>query len=126
MTIQVKYGCHSIEPDITHLWIKVDRDWCCYTTSAIIRKYNILLQDVTCHTFGGEDGYASPCEYSPTGWCYTYDEVRWTSLDVSFSDWLVYQMLVERLNQALDKNPLTAEEQVEILRGMQTKEIWEV
>jgi hypothetical protein len=129
MNIQVRYGYFKSEPHRTHLWIKVDRDGYCMVTSAIISRYNILLQDVTRHTFVelSEDSCFGMCEYSPTGGCYTYDEVRWTSLDVSFSDWLVYSMLVERLNLALrdDKQQLTSEEQVEILRGMAVKEEWE-
>jgi hypothetical protein len=126
MSIEVKYGYHKSEPNITHLWIKVDRDWCCLTTSAVIYRHSILLQDVTRHTFGEEDGHASTCDYSPSGWCYTYDEVRWTNLDVSLSDWLVYNMLVERLNQALrDEKTITPEEQVEILRGMSERIEWE-
>lgn len=114
--IEVLYGRYKSEPHIVHMWIKVERDTHCVTTSAIIDQYDILLQSVITHTYEGVDA-GNICKWSPTGFCNSIESPKYAHIDTVFSHSVVKCMLVERLNQALEVK-LSPREEVEILRQM--------
>lgn len=111
--MQIKYGSFKSENRVNKYFsIVLDRPELqeVIKTGAVIYPYSIHLLDVTEHRFC-EINDGSYCDYSPTGFCTTYDNVRWASVDFHISPNIVVQMLIERLEKV---TVLSEEEKSEI------------
>jgi hypothetical protein len=127
---QIKYGQFLSEKDnpqwenIRRFSVVLARDDFHLMTNFVNYGNSCHFSDVGIH-FHKEDG--DKCIYSPTGFCSCYDQIRWDSFGNSISDKVALEILIERIQKALESNNsgLTDNEEKSIRKHLKTFELWE-
>lgn len=109
-----------------HIVAIIDRPSATFQTEVIIYKNSITFTDVDIHQYCDEIHSSGVCKYSDTGYCFIRTRARhWTIENTGISDWIIAEILIERIGKALrDYGTVFDGEDWAIRNSLNNLELW--
>lgn len=131
--MEIKYGQFVSEKDnpkysdTRHFFVLIESALGFHLSAGFTNyNYSCHFSDVVIH-YHKDKNDGDACSYSPTGFCHSYDQIRWDSFPNSISDRIAVEILLERIEEALRKNNSDLlQKDADAIRGkLNFFEIWE-